>query len=239
MMEKLIKIINEPLVLVGLTIAVYLAVRWMQRKAKGLALLNSTLWGGIIIIFLVQYGKVDFTEYMLANKTITFFLWPMTIALGYSMYEGWELIKRYPIPLLVSTFVAVISALSLAQLGIMAVGLEGLVAHSVVPKSVTSPIGLLIIDRIGGIGELAVFGIIWAGVVGNLFGPFLFKILKIETPLAQGYALGAVAHVLGMARATEMGKEQGAAASASIGFTGLLTIVAVEVLLRLNIMAVL
>jgi putative effector of murein hydrolase len=233
------KILNDPMMLVGLTIGGYLGVRWLQRKLKGLAIMNPTLWGGIIVIVLIRYAGVDFSAYMLANKTITFFLAPMTIALGYSMYEGWPLIKKYPWPLLIATLVSTISALIMAGIGVNMMGLEGHVAYSVIPKSVTSPIGLLIIDRVGGIGELAVFGIIWAGVVGNLFGPFLFKILRIKTALAQGYSLGAVAHVLGMARANEMGREQGSAASVAIGFTGILTILSIEVMLQLNLMEVL
>ncbi|NIZ46825.1 LrgB family protein [Entomospira nematocerorum] len=235
MESNITRIFTDSMILVGITVCSYMFIRSIQVRAKGLAILNPTLWSGIFIIGLIQFANLDFTSYMIANKTITFFLAPMTIALGFSMYDGWHLIRRYLKPLTIITVVTVLISLSLAQIGAKLLGLEGAIAYSVMPKSVTSPIGILIIDRIGGISELAVFGIIWAGVVGNLFGPIIFKILKIKTALAQGYSLGAVAHVLGMSRANEMGKEQGAAASAAIGFTGILTILVIELFLRMNI----
>lgn len=234
-MEKMSKMINDPIFLVGLTIFVYLFFRFVQKKSGGLAVINPTLWGAITILLLIKYTGVQFSDYMNANRVIIFFLAPMTIALGFSMYQGWNLIKRYPIPLIIATLISTVSALIMAKVGIMLGGLNGLIANAVIPKSVTSPIGLLIVERIGGIGELAVFGIIWAGVIGNLFGPLLFKIFRVKTSLAQGYALGAVAHILGLSRASEMGIEQGAAASLAISFTGILTILMVEVFLRLHI----
>ncbi|NIZ40681.1 LrgB family protein [Entomospira entomophila] len=237
MESKISAIFLDSMILVGLTVCSYMVIRNIQIRAKGLAVLNPTLWSGILIIGLIQFTNLDFKAYMMANKTITFFLAPMTIALGFSMYDGWSLIKHYLKPLTIITVITVLISLSLAQIGAKLLGLEGAIAYSVMPKSVTSPIGILIIDRIGGISELAVFGIIWAGVVGNLFGPFIFKIFKIKTALAQGYSLGAVAHVLGMSRANEMGKEQGAAASAAIGFTGILTIVVIEIFLQLHIIS--
>jgi len=49
----------------------------------------------------------------------------------------------------------------------------------------------------------------------------LFKLAKINSPLAIGAALGAAAHGAGAAKASEFGQEEGVVASLTMIFTGI------------------
>ena len=62
-----------------------------------------------------------------------------------------------------------------------------------------------------------------AGIIAGSLSEFLFRILKISDPIAQGVALGTAGHVVGTSKATEMGPLTGAVSSLSLVVAGLLT----------------
>ena len=94
---------------------------------------------------------------------------------------------------------------------------------SLLPKSITTAIGMVISGQNGGLEALTSLVIAFTGIVGCITGPILCKLLKLEHPVAQGVAFGTSSHVIGTAKASELGSIQGAVSSLSLAVAGILT----------------
>ena len=99
---------------------------------------------------------------------------------------------------------------------------------TMLPKSITTAIGIGISEELGGIVTITVAVIIITGILGNVIADIVFHIFKIKNPLAKGLALGTASHAIGTARAIEMGPVEGAMSSLAVAVAGLLTVVFVS-----------
>ena len=96
---------------------------------------------------------------------------------------------------------------------------------SLLPKSITTAMGMVLSENAGGYGSLTAAAIIVTGILGSLLGSILCKLFHITDPVAQGVAFGTASHVVGTSRATELGQLQGAVSSLSLAVAGILTAV--------------
>ena len=103
--------------------------------------------------------------------------------------------------------------------------LEDVVTVSLLPKSITTAIGLALAEQSGGISALTTFAIVITGILGNLTGSGLCKLLRITHPIAQGVGFGTASHVIGTSRAMEVDPLAGAVSSLSLAVAGILTAV--------------
>ena len=106
-----------------------------------------------------------------------------------------------------------------------AFGAEHIMLMSMAPKSVTSPIAMLVASQIGGIAALAAVFVMITGIIGAIIGPSLLKRLGVQHPAALGMALGLTAHAVGTARALQEGEECGAFAALAMSLMGVFTAV--------------
>ena len=100
---------------------------------------------------------------------------------------------------------------------------------TLLPKSVTSPIGMGIAEELGGYPAITVPVIILTGLVGNVVAEPFLKLLRVTDPVARGIAIGSSSHALGTAKALEMGEVEGAMASLSIATSGLIPVVGASI----------
>ena len=112
-------------------------------------------------------------------------------------------------------------------------GTENQVTISLLPKSATSAMSMVLSEQAGGIGTLTAAVSILSGVQGALMGTGLCKLLKLTDPIAQGVALGTASHVVGTSKANEMGALQGAVSSLSLAVSGILTAIFMPLVLLL------
>ena len=105
---------------------------------------------------------------------------------------------------------------------------------SLLPKSITTAIGVVLSEQNGGIPALTSAAIVITGILGNLVGSFACKILRITDPIAQGVGLGTASHVIGTSRATEIDPLAGAVSSLSLVIAGILTSVLFPLVLLLR-----
>ena len=96
---------------------------------------------------------------------------------------------------------------------------------TLLPKSITTAIGMGISEELGGYVTITVAVIIITGVVGNMLAETVCRIFKIEEPVAKGIAIGASSHAVGTVKAMEIGEIEGAMSSLAIAVAGLLTVV--------------
>lgn len=95
---------------------------------------------------------------------------------------------------------------------------------SLVPKSVTTPIGVEVSSGLGGIPSITVIAVIITGITGAIIAPMVCKLLKIDHEVAMGVSMGTAAHAVGTTKALEIGETHGAMSSLSIGVAGLITV---------------
>ena len=76
-------------------------------------------------------------------------------------------------------------------------------------------------QELGGISTITVAVIIITGILGNVIAEGVYRVFRIEEPVARGLALGTSAHAIGTAKAMEFGEVEGAMSSLAIAVAGL------------------
>ena len=105
---------------------------------------------------------------------------------------------------------------------------------TLLPKSITTAIGMGVSEELGGYVTITVAVIIITGVLGNMFGELVCKIAHIEEPIAKGLAFGASSHAIGTARAIEIGDVEGAMSGLAIAVSGIFTVLLSSVFASLH-----
>ena len=100
---------------------------------------------------------------------------------------------------------------------------------TLLPKSITTAIGMGVSEELGGYVTISVAIIIITGVLGNMSAEFVCKVFRIRNSISRGLAIGTASHAVGTARAMEMGEVEGAMSSLAIVVAGLCTVVGASV----------
>ncbi len=204
----------------------------IQRKTKN-PILNPLLLAIIFVILVLTVFEIPKETYDLGGSYILFLLGPATVVMAVPLYRQINLLKKDWLPILVGIFVgsatSVLSVIGLARL--FGVNIE--IAVSMLPKSVTTAIGMEVSKEIGGVVSLTVAVIVLTGILGAVMGPFILKILGIKDEVAQGVAMGTASHAVGTSKAMELGETQGAMSGLSIGIAGLATVLIIPLVIGL------
>jgi predicted murein hydrolase (TIGR00659 family) len=205
-----------------LTIAVFGAFQKLYNWKKW-PILNPLFWSIATLIAFILISKVDYEVYRQNTQVISFFLGPATVVLAVPLYRQRELLKTYWLPIILGIgFSVIVSALSITFFSVI-FNLGSLLHLSLLPKSLTTPIGISLSADIGGIPALTVISIIITGIAGAILSPFFLDLAKIKHPVAKGIAIGASSHVVGTTKAIELGEVEGAMSSLSIALAGIMT----------------
>lgn len=196
----------------------------IKRKWK-VAIFNPLLISiALIIVFLILFD-VDYDTYDFGAQYLSYFLTPATVALAVPLYEQIEPLKNNWKAIIAGILSgALTSALCVLILSIV-MGLDHKQYVTLLPKSITTAIGMGLSEELGGIVTITVAVIVVTGVIGNMFAEPICKLFHITDPVAKGIAIGSSAHAMGTAKAMEMGELEGAMSSLSIAVSGLLTVV--------------
>ncbi|SFO14129.1 LrgB family protein [Proteiniclasticum ruminis] len=196
-------------------------------------MLNPLLLAIVFVILILTVFDIPKETYDLGGSYILFLLGPATVVMAVPLYRQINLLKKDWLPILVGIFAgsvtSVLSVIGLAK--VFHLDLE--IAVSMLPKSVTTAIGMEISKEVGGVVSLTVAVIVLTGILGAVIGPFILKVLGIKDEVAQGVAMGTAAHAVGTSKAMELGETQGAMSGLSIGIAGLATVLIIPLLIRL------
>ena len=146
------------------------------------------------------------------------------------MYEKLQILKKNGMAVLAGAAAGAVSCLLMVILWAAVCHADRSLALSLLPKSVTTAIGVALSEEIGGIAAITTAVIVVTGVVGNIIGPALCKLFRLKNPIAQGVAFGTSAHVIGTTRAAQMSELAGAVSSFSLTFAGLITSILLSIL---------
>ncbi len=213
---------------VALSLVAYYIGVFLKKKLK-LAIFNPLLVSILITVIVLIVGKVDYDTYNESAKYLSWLLTPATVCLAIPLYEQVELLKEH----YVAVFLGIISGV-LTSMGVVLVlaklfSLSHKEYVTLLPKSITTAIGMGVSEELGGYVTITVAVIVITGVLGNILAELVLKIFRITEPVSKGIATGSAAHAIGTAKAMEMGEIEGAMSSLSIAVSGILTVIGASV----------
>ncbi len=213
---------------VVISLLAYYAGMWLKKKFK-LPIFNPLLISIIITIVVLLCTKMDYQVYYSGAKYISYLLTPATICLAIPLYEQVSLLKKQWKAVVGGIVTGVITSMLCIFVMCLIMGLGHTEYVTLLPKSITTAIGMGVSEELGGYVTITVAVIIITGVFGNIIGEVVCKIFRINEPIAKGLALGTSAHAIGTAKAMEMGEVEGAMSSLSVAVAGLLTVIVASV----------
>ena len=209
---------------VTLSLIAYLIGVILKKKLK-LGIFNPLLISIVISIGVLLIGKVDYDTYNEGAKFLSWLLTPATVCLAIPLYEQWELLKQNYKAVLLGLLAGTVTSLTTVFVLAKLFGLSHEEYVTLLPKSITTAIGMGVSEELGGYVTITVAVIIITGVLGNMFGEQICKLFRITEPISKGLAFGASSHAIGTAKALEIGEVEGAMSSLAIAVSGILTVV--------------
>ncbi|MDY3918044.1 MAG: LrgB family protein [Candidatus Limivivens sp.] len=191
--------------------------------------LNPLLISIVFVIVVLKVLKIDYETYNASAKYLSYLLTPATVCLAIPLYQQISLLKDNLLAVALGILSGVLASLGGVLVLALAFGLTHEQYVTLLPKSITTAIGLGVSEELGGITTITVAVIIVTGVLGNVIGETVCRIFKISEPIAVGLSFGTSAHAIGTTKALELGEVQGAMSSLSIAVAGLLTVVLASV----------
>ena len=211
----------------ALSLAGYEVGLLLKKKFK-MALFNPLLIAILCVMGMLQL-MVDYKTYNAGGQYISYLLTPATVCLAVPLYRQLTLLRKnlkaVVIGIVSGVLASMVSVLIFAKL----FGLSHSEYVTLLPKSITTAIGMGVSEELGGLVTITVAVIIITGVLGNVIAEAVLKVAKIEEPIAKGLALGTSAHAIGTSKAMELGPVEGAMSSLAIAVAGLLTVIAASV----------
>lgn len=206
-----------------ISIAGYALGVYLRKKFKR-SFVNPLLISVVLVIGVLLLLGIDYDTYNIGGQYISYLLTPATVCLAIPLYQQLHLLRKHKkavaLGIVAGVFSSLGSILALAYL----FGLSHEQYVTLLPKSITTAIGIGVSAELGGIETITVAVIILTGIFGNIVAEGVFKLFRITHPVAMGLALGVSSHAIGTAKALELGEVQGAMSSLSIAVAGLLTV---------------
>lgn len=225
------EVLNTPFFGIVLTIVAYEIGVFLSCRFK-LAICNPMLVAATLLIGFLLLTGIQIETYNIGGDYISLFLGPATAVLAVPLYKQLNALKSNFIPILFGIFVGSLTSFVLVLLCAKFFGMDDILKYSLLPKSITIPMGIELSREIGGVPAISIAAIVISGISGGVAAPIICKICKIKHPVAQGVAIGTASHAVGTAKAVEMGEVQGAMSSLAIGVTGVVTTILTPLLLK-------
>ena len=196
---------------------------WIKKKS-GWAICNPLLIAILLIIGVLLALHIPYDVYEEGAQYISYLLTPATVCLAVPLYEQVELLRQHKKAIAAGLIAGMLTSLwsILLLAAIFKLNYEEYV--TLLPKSITTAIGMGVSEELGGLVTVTVAVIIMTGVVGNIVAESVCRLFRLEEPVAKGIAIGSASHAIGTAKAMEMGEVEGAMSSLSIAVTGLITV---------------
>lgn len=199
------------------------------RKKTGLSILNPLLLSVILVMAILSVFKIDYSAYHQSAKLLSSLLTPATICLAVPLYEQLSLLRRHKKAIFLGVFSGVITSLVCVFVLSLLFGLDHAAYVTLLPKSITTAIGMGVSEELGGHVSITVAVILLTGILGNMIAKTVCRLFGITDPIARGVAIGTSSHAIGTTRAMELGEIEGAMSGLSIVIAGVLTVAGASV----------
>ena len=207
---------------VSVSLAAYGIGVLLQKKFK-FALFNPLLISVVLTIAVLLTAHISYDTFYEGAQYLSYLLTPATVCLAVPLYEKLSLLKSN----WKAIFAGILSGVITTLCSVFVMSKLFHLTHeeyvTLLPKSITTAIGMDVAETLGGTAALAGAVIILTGIVGSLLGETVCKICHITDPLAKGLALGTSAHAIGTSKALQMGEIEGAMSGLAIAVAGIMT----------------
>lgn len=194
------------------------------KKKWKLAIFNPLLISIVMVTGFLLLFRVDYDAYNSSAKYLSYLLTPATVSLAIPLYQKLELLKENAAAIFTGIFAGVLTSLGC----IFALSVLFHLSHeeyvTLLPKSITTAIGMGVSEELGGYVVITTAVIIITGVMGNMVAETLCRVFRIKHEVSRGLAIGTASHAIGTAKAMEMGEIEGAMSSLAIVISGLCTV---------------
>ena len=208
---------------VALSIGTFILGTMIKRRCN-IFLFNPLLVSITITIATLSLLHIEYSTYNESAKYLTYLLTPATVALAIPLYEQLMLLKKNVTAILIGIASGVLcSGVSIFIMALM-FGLDHTQYVTLLPKSITTAIGIGLSAELDGYVAITVSAIIFTGLIGNIAGDLICRMLHINNPIAKGIAIGTATHVMGTSKAMEIGEVEGAMSSLSVAVAGCMTV---------------
>ncbi|MBQ2366787.1 MAG: LrgB family protein [Bacteroidaceae bacterium] len=208
---------------VTLSLAAY-AVGILAKRRLKLFIFNPLLVAIALTIAVLLVTGIEYDAYNSSAKYLSYLLTPATICLAIPLYEQYKLLKKNFTAIIVGIASGVLTSLTTIFLMALLFKLGHYEYITLLPKSITTAIGIGLSQELEGYVSITVASIMITGLFGNIAGDIICKVCGIKHPVARGIALGTSAHVMGTAKALQMGQIEGAMSSLSVAVAGCMTV---------------
>ena len=199
------------------------------KKRWKLPILNPLLISIVLVIGFLLIFKVDYNAYNNSAKYLSYLLTPATVSLAIPLYQQMELLKKNVVAICIGILAGVLTSLE----SVLALAVLFHLSHeeyvTLLPKSITTAIGMGVSEELGGYVVITTAVIIITGVLGNMIAELMCRVFRIRHAVSRGIAIGTASHAIGTAKAMEMGEVEGAMSSLAIVLSGLCTVVGATV----------
>jgi len=225
-------LISSPVFGILTSLIAYEIGLYIKKKGR-LSIFNPLLLAITILILFLTKFHIKYEDYNNGGQIISFFLYPSTLALALPIYKKFDLFKENSISILIGILSGAISGIVCVVFLSKLFGFSDILIESLIPKSITTPIGIALSKQLGGVPAITVVAIIMSGIIGSIVGPLLYEIFKIKDKVAIGIAMGTASHALGTARAMEMGETEAALSGLTMAISGIVAVLLYPALWRI------
>ena len=227
-MKELLSISTLPVVV---TLLAYQFGLLLQRKFKS-PIFNPILIAVVLVLGYLSLTGTPYSDYRLSTGQISWLMTPATVCLAIPMYEQLQILRKNFPMMVVGIVCGSAACLAMVLVFALVFRFDPVLTASLLPKSITSAIGVPLSEMVGGTGSITTPAIILTGIFASMLGTTFCKLFRLTDPVAQGVAFGTAGHVIATARANELGELIGAASSLSLVVAGLLTAAVFPLLAR-------
>lgn len=205
---------------------------YIQKKTKFPLFHPLLISIGLIIGILLTFD-IPLESYQQGGDMITLLLGPATVILAVPLYKQLDLLKKNAKAITIGIISGVITSIGSVYILSRIFGYDQKMLYSIIPKSITTPIGIELTKTLGGIPSITVIAIILTGISGAVIAPTVCRLLGIKNKVAIGIAIGTASHAVGTTKAMEIGETEGAMSGLSIGLSGLMTLILAPLILKI------
>lgn len=216
-----------------LTVGAYLLAVWLYKRSNFYPLLVPVFTAVALVVAVLLGTNTPYAQYRAGVQWLTFLIGPATVALGVPLYTQRQRIRALWRPIAVALLVGCVVGLTGAMGIAWVLGGSWQTLVSLAPKSATIPIALPMAERLGGEPSLAAVAVAVTGVAGVMLSAVCMRLLRVQDPAVQGFALGLTAHAIGTARGLQMHPTAGAFAALAMGLNGVATAVVMPLVVAL------
>lgn len=215
----------------ALTLIAFRFGQWLQQKLKS-PILNPILTAVVIVLLFLGITGGSVKDYQAGMASLSWLLTPATICLAVPMYEQFQLLKKNLPAIAAGVASGAVSCLVMILFFGLLWGFAPELTISLLPKSITTAIGVTLSEMMGGMTGVTTAAIVFTGIFANIMGGAFCRLFRLTDPIAQGVAFGTAGHVIGTSKANELSPLTGAVSSLSLVVAGLLTAVLLPVMVN-------